>query len=110
MNLLYLTITLMIASQVVSISDLRTHRQKVLTSLTKEGSKYIFVNNKPRAVLLTCDEYEKLKDIADAFAFDPERTQITTKNKDAYKKAKEEQIKNQTVSLEELKATYASKI
>ncbi len=100
----------MIASQVVSISDLRTHRKKVLTSLSKEGSKYIFVNNKPKAILLSCEEYERLKDIADAFAFDPERTQVTAKNKDAYKKAKEEQRQNKTVSLEELKQTYAPKI
>jgi PHD/YefM family antitoxin component YafN of YafNO toxin-antitoxin module len=100
----------MLASQVVSISELRTHWQKVLTSLAKEGSKYIFVNNKPKAVLLSCDEYEVLKDIADAFAHDPERTHVTPKNKAAYLKAKDEQKRGKTTTLEELKATYASKI
>lgn len=48
----------MIASQIISISDLRTHWSKVLASL-KESHKYIVVNNKPKAVLLSCEEYER---------------------------------------------------
>lgn len=48
----------MLASQIVSISDLRTHRNKVLDSL-KDSHKYIVVNNKPKAVLLSCEEYER---------------------------------------------------
>lgn len=48
----------MIASQIISISDLRMHWSKVLDSL-KESHKYIVVNNKPKAVLLSCEEYER---------------------------------------------------
>lgn len=48
----------MLASQIISISDLRTHWSKVLESL-KDSHKYIVVNNKPKAVLLSCEEYER---------------------------------------------------
>lgn len=76
---------LMLASQIISISDLRTHWSKVLESL-KDSHKYIVVNNKPKAVLLSCEEYETL-------VHNDEKNDwilYTDKNKQAYREAKQE--------------------
>jgi len=48
----------MIKEQCISITDLRKNATTYLGSLKKP--KYIFVNNKPKAVLMDIDEYEKL--------------------------------------------------
>ncbi len=48
----------MIKEQCISITDLRKNATMYLGSLKKP--KYIFVNNKPKAVLIDIDEYEKL--------------------------------------------------
>lgn len=50
----------MFKEQCISVTDLRTRTKEYLESL-KEGEKYIFVNNKPRAVLMDIDEYENLR-------------------------------------------------
>jgi antitoxin (DNA-binding transcriptional repressor) of toxin-antitoxin stability system len=42
----------MFPTDVVSITDLRTQTAKILDSL-KTGAKYVFVNNKPQAVILS---------------------------------------------------------
>ncbi len=47
----------MIKDQCVSVTDLRLHTKKCLENL-KKGKKYIFVNNKPMAVLMDIEEYE----------------------------------------------------
>jgi hypothetical protein len=49
-------------TDVVSITDLRTQTAKVLHSL-KMGVKYVFVNNKPQAVLLSPAEYAKFEQL-----------------------------------------------
>ena len=48
----------MLKEQCISVTDLRTKTKEYLESL-KESEKYIFVNNKPRAVLMDIDEYEE---------------------------------------------------
>ena len=52
----------MIKDKCVSITDLRLHTKKCLEELDK-SEKYIFVNNKPVAVLMDIDDYEKRVDL-----------------------------------------------
>lgn len=52
----------MLASQVVSVTDLRQRTKEILDSLS-QGRKYIFSNNKPRAVLMSADEYEQYRQL-----------------------------------------------
>ena len=47
----------MIKDQCVSVTDLRTKTKECLSGIDK-APKYIFVNNKPVAVLVNIDEYE----------------------------------------------------
>ena len=49
----------MISQQVISVTDLRTNTAKILDSL--RGIKYIFVNNKPKSVIMDVDSYEQLQ-------------------------------------------------
>lgn len=48
----------MITDQCISVTDLRTNTKQCLDKL-KEGEKYIFINNKPKAVLMDIEFYEK---------------------------------------------------
>ena len=48
----------MLKEQCISVTELRTNTKECLTGLEKEP-KYIFLNNRPIAVLLDIDEYEK---------------------------------------------------
>jgi hypothetical protein len=60
----------MIKEQCISVTDLRKHATSYLQSL--KIPKYIFVNNKPKAVLLDIDIYEKLQKEEDfSYTFDP---------------------------------------
>lgn len=43
-----------------TVTDLRINTIELLDEVDKSGSKYIFQRSKPRAVLLSIDEYEKL--------------------------------------------------
>ncbi len=47
----------MFKDQCISVTDLRTKTKECIEGLEK-ASKYIFVNNKPVAVLVDIDEYE----------------------------------------------------
>lgn len=49
----------MIKDQCVSVTDLRTKTKECLIGIDK-APKYIFINNKPVAVLLDIDEYEDM--------------------------------------------------
>lgn len=49
----------MITDQCISVTDLRTNTKQCIDKL-KEGEKYIFINNKPKAVLMDIEMYEKL--------------------------------------------------
>ncbi len=48
----------MIKDKVISISDLRANATKIIDDLPKTGDKYIFVHNKPKAVLVDIDWFE----------------------------------------------------
>lgn len=48
----------MIADQCISVTDLRTKTKKCLEGVEHEP-KYIFINNKPVAVILNIQQYEK---------------------------------------------------
>ena len=50
----------MLPTDVISITDLRTKTAKILDSL-KTGAKYVFVNNKPQAVILSPLEFMKIE-------------------------------------------------
>lgn len=49
----------MLQNQCISVTDLRTKTKECLSDLDKEP-KYIFINNKPIAVLLTISNYQSL--------------------------------------------------
>lgn len=49
----------MIQDQCISVTDLRTKTKQCLDGLGKEP-KYIFINNKPIAVLININKYEEL--------------------------------------------------
>jgi len=49
----------MIKNQCISVTDLRTKTKQCLEGLDKEP-KYIFINNKPVAVILNIEDYENL--------------------------------------------------
>ncbi|USN58965.1 MAG: type II toxin-antitoxin system Phd/YefM family antitoxin [Candidatus Peribacteria bacterium] len=51
----------MIKDRVISISDLRTNATKIINDLPKTGDKYIFVHNKPKAVLVDIDWFENAR-------------------------------------------------
>lgn len=50
----------MISEQVISISDLKIKPSTYINSLKEKGDKYIFVHNKPKAVLVDVNRFEKL--------------------------------------------------
>ena len=50
----------MISDQVVAISELRNNATKIINNLSGENAKYIFVHNKPKAVLVDVDWFEKV--------------------------------------------------
>ena len=49
----------MIKDQCVSVTDLRTKTKECLSGIDK-APKYIFINNKPVAVLINIDTYEEM--------------------------------------------------
>ncbi|PIR55260.1 hypothetical protein COU74_02560 [Candidatus Peregrinibacteria bacterium CG10_big_fil_rev_8_21_14_0_10_36_19] len=49
----------MIKDQCISVTDLRTKTKECLAGIDK-APKYIFINNKPTAVLLDIDTYEEM--------------------------------------------------
>ena len=54
----------MISDKVISISDLKSSPSKYINSLKTEWEKYIFVHNKPKAVIMDVKKfemYERLK-------------------------------------------------
>lgn len=50
----------MIASQCISVTDLRLKTKESLSSL-REHEKIVFVNNKPIAALISIEEYEQFQ-------------------------------------------------
>ncbi|QFR38811.1 type II toxin-antitoxin system Phd/YefM family antitoxin [Candidatus Gracilibacteria bacterium 28_42_T64] len=48
----------MIKDKVISISELRSNATKIIENLPKTGDQYIFVHNKPKAVLVDIDWFE----------------------------------------------------
>ena len=54
----------MVTDQIISISDLRVKTSTYIKSLKDDWDKYIFINNKPKAVLVDVNRYEKLLEIA----------------------------------------------
>jgi PHD/YefM family antitoxin component YafN of YafNO toxin-antitoxin module len=52
----------MIKDKIISISDLRTNATKIIDNLPKTGDQYIFVHNKPRAVLVNVDWFEAVNE------------------------------------------------
>lgn len=49
----------MLTEQLISITDLRKDATSIIKNLSLP--KYIFVNNKPKAVVMDMEEYETLK-------------------------------------------------
>lgn len=74
----------MIKSQCISVTDLRTNTKQCLKETEKEA-KYIFVNNKPVAVIVNIDEYEAFFEPA---LFELSREDVTLDLKKAASKAK----------------------
>jgi PHD/YefM family antitoxin component YafN of YafNO toxin-antitoxin module len=55
----------MVQDQLVSITDLRKNTSKIFKSLVK-GPRFILANNKMEAVVLSPDEYQRMKDVEKA--------------------------------------------
>jgi len=51
----------MFQDQCISVTDLRTQTKKCLEDLEK-AEKYVFINNKPKAVIVDIKYYELLKE------------------------------------------------
>ena len=52
----------MLKDKVISISDLRTNATKIINSIPETGDKYVFVHNKPKAVLVDVDWFETVSE------------------------------------------------
>jgi len=76
----------MIKDQCISVTDLRTKTKNCLSGLEKKP-KYIFVNNKPVAVLLDVDEFESLN-------FKPQLIELNESEVSVELKKKAEAAKN----------------
>lgn len=57
-GIIFITIYDMLKDQCISVTDLRIHTKKCLENLEEEP-KYIFINNRPIAVLVDVNEYEE---------------------------------------------------
>lgn len=62
----------MIASQCVSITDLKKNASRLVKSLKRDGHKIIFVNNKPVAILSDIDNFQMRVDEVFDFDFWPD--------------------------------------
>lgn len=60
-----------ITDSCISITDLKKNANGYIKWLKKEGSKVIFVNNKPVAVLVDIETYEQQIQESRWFTFDP---------------------------------------
>ena len=49
-------------SNFISITDLRQWATKIINTLPDTGDQIVFVNNKPKAVLIDYDEYQEMLD------------------------------------------------
>jgi len=50
-------------SKYISITELRQNATQCIQDLQKIKEKIIFINNKPQAVLIDFDQYEKIKNL-----------------------------------------------
>lgn len=53
----------MISDKVIAISELRNNATKIINSLPETSAKYIFVHNKPKAVLVDVEWFEYVNKI-----------------------------------------------
>ena len=92
----------MLAEQCISVSELAKNASAVVKRTKTQGVQYVFVNNKPQAVLLDIDMFEKMD-------FDPDY--LTPREIKAYQETKADFDAGKNVySLEELEKKYAEKI
>jgi|GEM_PF-4115643 len=59
----------MLAQQCISVTDLKKNANAYVDTL--EHPRFVFVNNKPKAVLMDISMYEKMKEEYVDFVFDP---------------------------------------
>jgi len=89
----------MLSKQCISVSELAKNTSAVVKRSKTQGVQYVFVNNKPQAVLLDIDMFEKMD-------FDPDF--LTPQEVQAYQETKADFDAGKNVySLEELKEKYA---
>jgi prevent-host-death family protein len=92
----------MLADQCISVSELAKNASAIVKRVKTSGVQYVFVNNKPQAVLLDIDMFEKMN-------FDPDY--LTPSEIQFYQETKADFDAGKNIySLEELKAKYADKI
>lgn len=88
----------MLKEKFISITDLRKNATKYISNLWKNWEKIIFINNKPMAVLLDFDEYEKLIQNEDkidlAFVPNEKLNEEQKKEVEELKKLKEDDFVN----------------
>lgn len=89
----------MLSQQCISVSELAKNASAVVKRVKTQGAQYVFVNNKPQAVLLDIDMFEKMD-------FDPDY--LTSQEIQAHEETKADFDTGKNVySLEELKEKYA---
>jgi PHD/YefM family antitoxin component YafN of YafNO toxin-antitoxin module len=49
------------AEQCISVTELSKNTSGIIRSIPEVGIRYIFVNNKPQAVILSMEQYETLE-------------------------------------------------
>ena len=89
----------MISEQCISVTELAKNASAIIKRSKTTGAQYIFVNNKPQAVILDIDTFESLDWDPDILSPDEIRY---------YEQAKSDLQKGINIStLEELEAKYA---
>ncbi len=92
----------MLSEQCISVSELAKNASAIVKRAKTKWVQYVFVNNKPQAVLLDIDMFEKLD-------IDPDF--LTPQDIEAYHETKVDFDAGKDIfSLEELEAKYAKKI
>lgn len=50
-------------NKIISITDLRQSATTIIKDLKNTGDQVVFINNKPSAVLISYDDYQKLTEV-----------------------------------------------
>jgi hypothetical protein len=75
------------ANQCVSVTELAKNTSGIIRRSSEVGTQYVFVNNKPQAVILSMEQYEIFENMIVEFG-ETERQNLSTDTQTMYDKAK----------------------